>query len=185
MVQRKESAAVNPLGAITRTIVVVRCHRVILDSALAGIYGVTTGRLNEAVKRNRARFPEDFMFQLTDAEHANLISQFAISKQGRGGRRKLPWAFTEHGAIQASNVLNSALAVIMGVYVVRAFVRLRILLGSNIDLAKRVDALEARIQKRLGMHDQDIASIISTIRELMAGPPSKRRGIGFTADLSD
>ncbi len=174
----------NPLDAITGTIIVVRGHRVILDSRLAGIYGVTTGRLNEAVKRNKARFPADFMFQLTAAEHAALISQFATSKRGRGGRKKRPWAFTEHGAIQASNVLNSALAVTMGVYVVRAFVRLRVLLRSNRDLAKRVDALEARIERKLGAHDEDIASIISTIRKLMAAPSSRHRGIGFTADLN-
>jgi hypothetical protein len=86
---------------------------------------VSTGRLNEAVKRNIERFPQDFMFRLADAEHAALISQIATSKPGRGGRRKLPWVFTEYGAIQAANVLNSHRAVTMGVYVVRAFVQLR------------------------------------------------------------
>jgi len=102
---------------------------VILDSDLALIYGVSTGRLNEAVKRNIERFPQDFMLRLSDAEYAALISQIATSKPGHGGRRKLPWAFTEHGAIQAANVLNSARAIAMGVYVVRAFVQLRELLG--------------------------------------------------------
>jgi hypothetical protein len=92
---------------ITNSILVFRGHKVLLDAELATLYGVTTGRLNEAVKRNLERFPPDFMFQLTAAEHAALISQIATSKPGRGGRRKLPWVFTEHGAIQAANVLNS------------------------------------------------------------------------------
>ena len=90
-----------------RSILILRGQRVILDSDLALIYGVSTGRLNEAVKRNIERFPQDFMLRLSDAEYAALISQIATSKPGRGGRRKLPWAFTEHGAIQAANVLNS------------------------------------------------------------------------------
>jgi len=96
---------------ITNSILVFRGHKVLLDAELATLYGVTTGRLNEAVKRNLERFPRDFMFQLSAAEHAALISQIATSKPGRGGRRKLPWVFTEHGAIQAANVLNSPRAV--------------------------------------------------------------------------
>jgi len=141
------SKTLAAVGDITRSITVLRGHRVILDAELAAIYGVTTGRLNEAVKRNAERFPEDFMFRLSAAEHAALISQIATSKSGRGGRRKLPWAFTEHGAIQAANVLNSPPAIAMGVYVVRAFVQLRELLNSNKELAKRLDQLEARIEK--------------------------------------
>ncbi len=109
----------------------------ILDSELAAIYGVSTGRFNEAVKRNIGRFPEDFMLRLTRAEHTALISQIATSNPGRGGRRKLPWAFTEHGAIQAANVLNSPRAIEMGIYVVRAFVRFRELLSSNKELARQ------------------------------------------------
>ena len=124
------------------------------------------------------------MFRLTAAEHAVLISQIAISTPSRGGHRKLPWAFTEHGAIQAANVLNSPRAVGMGVYVVRAFVKLRELLASNKELARRLDALEARIEKKLATHDQAIAAILSAIRELMNPPVPKRRPIGFTADLS-
>ena len=177
--------ALVPVERITQAILVLRSQRVILDSDLAAIYGVTTGRLNEAVKRNADRFPEDFMFRLSAAEHAALISQFATSKPGRGGRRKLPWAFTEHGAIQAANVLNSPRAVAMGVYVVRAFVKLRELLISNRELARRFDELEARLEKRLTAHDETIAAILSAIRELMNPPPSKRRGIGFTADIEE
>src|SRR5947207_15605777 len=105
------STALTRTADITRAIFVLRGHRVILDRDLAAIYGVSTGRLNEAVKRNADRFPEDFMLRLTQAEHAALISQIAISKPGRGGRRKLPWAFTEHGAILAATVLNSPRAV--------------------------------------------------------------------------
>lgn len=168
---------------ITRAILVLRGQRVILDSDLAAIYGVTTGRLNEAVKRNAARFPEDFMFRLSVPEHAALISQIAISSAGRGGRRKLPWAFTEHGAIQAANVLNSARAVATGVYVVRAFVKLRGLLSANRELARKLDELESRLDRRLTEHDKAIAAILAAIRELMRPPEPPRRGIGFTADL--
>lgn len=144
---------------------------------------MSTGRFNEAVKRNIERFPDDFMLRLSAAEYAALISQNATSKPGRGGRRKLPWAFTEHGAIQAANVLNSPRAVAMGIYVVRAFVQLRELLASNKDLARRLDQLEARLDKKLATHDEAIAAILSAIRQLMNPPLPKRRGIGFTADL--
>ena len=170
---------------LSRSILVLRGQRVILDSDLAVIYGVTTGRLNEAVKRNAERFPEDFMFRLSAVEHAVLLSQFAITTPVRGGRRQLPWAFTEHGAIQAANVLNSPRAIAMGVYVVRAFVKLRELLASNKELARRLDELEARIEKKLATHDEAIAAILSAIRQLMNPPTPKRRPIGFTADLSE
>jgi hypothetical protein len=170
---------------ISRSIFFLRGRRVILDSDLAGIYGVTTGRFNEAVKRNIKRFPEDFMLRLSAAEYAALISQSATSKPRRGGRRKLPWAFTEHGAIQAANVLNSPRAIAMGVYVVRAFVQLRELLASNKDLARRLDQLEARLDKKLATHDDAIAAILSAIRELVNPLAPKRRGIGFTANIEE
>jgi hypothetical protein len=121
------------------------------------------------------------MFRLSAVEHTALISQFATSKPGRGGRRKLPWAFTEHGAIQAANVLNSPRAIAMGVYVVRAFVRLRELLASNTALARKLDELERKYKH----HDDAITAILSAIRELTNPPLPKRRGIGFTADLSE
>jgi hypothetical protein len=181
VVKAKPAGAV-PVEQITRTLVVLRGHRIILDRDLAGIYGVTTGRLNEAVKRNLRRFPEDFMFRLTAAEADDLRSQFAISSWG--GRRYLPYAFTEHGAIQAANVLNSGRAVEMSVYVVRAFVQLRELLASNTELARRLDELEARIESKLTRHDEAIAAMLSAIRELMNPAPAAQRGIGFTADLS-
>jgi hypothetical protein len=170
---------------IARAIIILRGHRVLLDTELAALYGVTTKRLNEQVRRNAERFPWDFMFQLTAAETTALRSQFATSKAtaGRGGRRYLPYAFTEHGALQAANILNSPRAVEMSLYVVRAFVQLRELLGSNKELAKRLDQLEARIEKKLATHDDAIAAMLSAIRGLMHPPAQKRRGIGFTADV--
>ena len=175
-----------PAARIVRAILFLRGHRVIVDADLAALYGVTTKRLNEQVKRNAGRFPEDFVFQLTTAEAAALRSQIATSKSattGRGGRRYLPYVFTEHGALQAANVLNSQRAVEMSLYVVRAFVQLRELLSSNKELAKRLDQLEARIGKKLATHDEAISAILAAIRELMQPPATKRRGIGFTANI--
>jgi ORF6N domain len=155
-------------------------QRAILDADLAALYGVTTKRLNEQVKRNIDRFPEDFLFQLSDQEAAALRSQLATLKPGRGQHRKyLPFAFTEHGAIMAATVLNSPRAIEMSVYVVRAFVQLRELLASNSALSRKLDELE----KKYRHHDEAIAAILSAIRELMHPPAPKRRGIGFTADL--
>jgi hypothetical protein len=169
---------------ISRAILVLRGHKVLLDAELAALYGVSTKRFNEQVRRNRNRFPADFMFQLTPEEQRSLRSQFATSKtapSGRGGRRYSPYAFTEHGAIMAATILNSPRAVEMSVYVVRAFVRLRELLSSNKELARRFAQLEAR----LATHDEAITAILSAIRELMNPMPPTRRSIGFTADLEE
>jgi hypothetical protein len=169
---------------ITRAIHVLRGHRVLLDAELAALYGVTIKRFNEQVRRNRQRFPADFMFQLTAEESDSLRSQFATLKNRRGQHRKyLPYAFTEHGAIMAATILNSPRAVEMSVYVVRAFVQLRELLSSNKELARRFAQLEARLDKKLTSHDEAIAAILSAIRQLMHSPAPKRRPIGFTADL--
>ena len=175
-----------PVEKITRAILVLRGHRVLLDSNLALLYGVTTKRLNEQVRRNLERFPDDFMFRITAAEASVLRSQFATSNgtAGSGGRRYLPYVFTEHGAIQAANILNSPRAVEMGIYVVRAFVRLRALIASNKELTTRFAQLEVRLDKKLAHHDAAIAAILSAIRELMNPPVPKNRGIGFTADLN-
>ena len=178
MVRMKKSAAVA-IDRITQSIIILRGQKVLLDSDLAALYGVTTARLNQQVRRNLERFPEDFMFQVTKEEHQSLMLQFATSKPGRGGSRKLPLVFTEHGAIQAANVLSSARAIEMGIYVVRAFVQLRDLLASNKELAKRVDELEKRIVRKLDTHDQAITEIIKTIRQLMNPPEPKKRAIGF------
>jgi ORF6N domain len=165
-----KSLALVPVEHITRAILVLRGQRVLLDAELAALYAVTTKRFNEQVRRNRERFPEDFMFQLTAEELASLRSQTATSKvppRGRGGRRYLPYAFTEHGTIMAATVLNSPRAVEMSVYVVRAFVQLRELLSSNRELARRFAQLETRLEKKLTEHDRAIAAILSAIRESM------------------
>lgn len=131
---------------------------------------------HEQVRRNTERFPEDFMFQLDKQEFAALMSQTAISNPGRGGRRKLPYAFTEHGAIMAASVLNSPRAVEVSVQVVRAFVRLRELLASNKELAKKLDALELK----LSSHDKTIVQIVNAIRDLISpSEPKEKHPIGF------
>jgi len=124
------------------------------------IYGIPTFRFNEAIKRNRERFPEDFMFRLTAAQFAALTSQFAMSKKGRGGRRTLPYAFTEHGAVMAANILNSPRAVQMSVFVVRAFLKMRALLGDKRDLAQKLASLEKELKKRLDVHEAVIVTIM-------------------------
>lgn len=168
-----------PVERITGSILILRRQRVLLDRDLAEIYGVSTGQLNQAVKRNSTRFPEDFMFQLTEPEAQNLRSQIVISSWG--GRRYQPCVFTEYGAIQAANVLRSQRAIDMSLYVVRAFVQLREILASNKELAQRLDELE----RKLDTHDQAITGILKTIRELMHTPAPKQRPIGFTANLDE
>jgi len=152
----------------------IRRERVILDSDLAGIYGVPVKALNQAVKRNAGRFPEDFVFQVSRAESKSLRSQFVTSKT-RGGRRYLAYAFTEHGAIMAANVLNSRQAVHMSVFVVRAFVKLRETLATHKEFAEKVTELE----RKLGTHDKAIMAIIAAIRELTGPARQKPRVIGF------
>ena len=156
------------------------------DYELASLYGMSTKRFNQQVRRNRKRFPADFMFQLTTEETSSLRSQIATLKTGRGQHRKyLPYVFTEHGAIMAATILNSTRAVEMSVYVVRAFVQLREMLASNKELARRFAQLETRLDKKLTIHDEAIAAILSAIRQLMHPPSPKRRPIGFTADLRE
>ena len=167
-------ATISP-QALGGRILEVRGQRVLLDSDLADLYEVDTKRLNEQVKRNADRFPADFMFQLSPDEFANLKSQFATSSWG--GKRKLPNAFTEHGAIMAASVLNSKRAVEMSVYVVRAFVQLREMLSSQKVLAEQL----AKLERRVGHHDNSLAEIIDTLRGLMERPAPAKRGIGFTA----
>lgn len=160
-----------PIERVESVVLVIRGEKVILDADLARLYGVTTSRLNEQVGRNRERFPEDFVFQLTGEESATLRSQNAISKS-RGGRRYLPFAFTEHGAIMAANVLNSQRAVQASVQVVRAFVKLRRILASHTELAKKLAELE-------GKYDSQFKIVFEAIRKLMAPPVVKRKEIGF------
>jgi hypothetical protein len=165
----------------------VRGNRVMLDADLACIYGVQTRRLNEQVRRNAERFPRDFMFQLTRQEAADLKSQIATSSErpiqsrfatdsGHGGRRKLPYAFTEHGAIMAANVLNSPEAIRMSVFVVRAFVKMREALISRSELERRL----LRIENVLLAHDESIRELYDQIRPLLLPPPEPpRKKIGF------
>jgi phage regulator Rha-like protein len=156
-------------------ILIFRHQRVILDSDLAALYGVTVKRLNEQIKRNHERFPTDFMFQLTAKEDEALRSQIVISKKGRGGRRYPPYAFTEHGAIMAATVLNSKQAIEMSVFVVRAFVRMREMLAKNRQLAAKINELD----RRLETHDTAIQDIIEAIKELMVPEGPSKRKIGF------
>ncbi len=145
---------------------------------------MSTKALNQAVKRNAGRFPDDFMFRLTLAETAALNrSQFVTGSQKHRDLRLGACAFTEHGAIMAATVLRSPRAIEMSLYVVRAFVNLRETLASNAELAARLDELEERIVRRIGTYDQAIAGILNTLRELTSIPARKSRPIGFTADL--
>ena len=176
------NAVLVPAEIIAERIFIVRGHKVILDADLATLYEVPTKRFNEAVKRNVAKFPADFMFALSATEWAALRSQIATLEPGRGQHRKyLPYVFTEHGAIMAATLLNSPRAVEASVFVVRAFVQLREFLASNKDLARQLKALEKRIEKKLGSQDQAIAGIIDTLRQLMS-PANTRRRIGFVID---
>lgn len=156
-------------------ILILRQQRVILDRDLAELYGVPVRQLNQQVKRNRDRFPADFTFQLTAKEDEALRSQIVISKKGRGGRRYLPYAFTEHGAIMAATVLNSKRAIEMSVFVVRAFVRMREMLAKNRQLAAKINELD----RRLETHDTAIQDIIEAIKELMVPEGPSKRKIGF------
>ncbi len=151
---------------------VVRGRRVILDSDLARLYGVTTSRLNQQFRRNRERFPEDFVFILTPDEAAEGLSQFVTALGGRN-RRKPPLAYTEHGAVMAANVLKSDRAAAMSVQVVRAFVQLRRLASSHEKIARLLGELEASISKRLDRHDRDIDSLFKALASLMEDAPSK------------
>ena len=178
------SAAIEPLsiGEVAQRIIVIRGQRVLLDADLARFYGESTKRLNQQVNRNRARFPDDFMFQLSAEEFADLRLQSATSSApgakaaGHGGRRYAPLAFTEHGAIMASMVLGSERATALSVYVVRAFVELRSLISSNKELATKVHALE----RKVSVHERNIAELADSMAALLATPaPPPKRPIGF------
>jgi hypothetical protein len=179
--------------AITLRIATVRGQRVIVDADLAALYGVETKRFNEAVKRNLAKFPADFMFTLTTEEFGALRSQFATSNDqastsgpGRGGRRYAPRVFTEHGALMAATILNSPRAVEVSIFVVRAFVRLRELATSHGDLAKRLAELEDKTEALAMNHDTfshntraQLKKVFDALRELMTPPDPPKRPIGF------
>jgi hypothetical protein len=151
----------------------LRGYEGMLDSDLADLYGVRTKALNQAVQRKRERFPSDFLLQLTAEEAESLRSQTVTSKAGRGGRRYLPYVFTEHGAVMLASVLNSAAAVAASIQVVRAFVRVRMILGTHKDLARKLDALEHKCDRRFKV-------VFDTIREMLPPPlEPRKRPIGF------
>jgi hypothetical protein len=156
---------------VARRICLLRGEKVMLASYLAALYGVSTSALNQAVRRNRKRFPSDFMFQLTAKEWESLKSQFVTSKRG-GARRALPYAFTEHGVAMLSSVLTSDRAAAVNIAIMRTFVRLREMLLSNADLAGKLDALEKK-------YDAQFKTVFDAIRELMTPPEPARRQIGF------
>jgi hypothetical protein len=162
-----------PMPRIAQSIHFLRGEKVILGQDLALLYGVTVGALSQAVKRNRNRFPKDFVFQLTAEEFANLKSQFVISSWG--GRRAFPYAFTEQGVAMLSSVLKSDRAVKVNIAIMRAFVRLREALETNRELARKF----AELEKHVGKHDDEIAAIIDAIRQLMTPPEKPPRQIGF------
>ncbi|HLW83845.1 MAG TPA: ORF6N domain-containing protein [Candidatus Sulfotelmatobacter sp.] len=171
----------TPIPSVESRILFLRRQRIILDSDLAELYRVPVKRLNEQVRRNCEKFPSDFMFRLTTKEHRLLRSQFATSKKGSGGRRYLPYAFTEHGAIMAATVLSTERAIQMSVFVVRAFVRLRDLIATSRRLASKVHELE----NHLGTHDSVILDLIEAIKELTAPKAPHRRRIGFQSAVRE
>lgn len=166
---------------IAQRVFTLRGQRVLLDSDLASLYGVELKRLNEQVRRNRARFPEDFAFQVAIKELRNLKPQIATSSWG--GRRKAPIVFTEHGAIMAATVLNSPRAVEMSVYVVRAFVKLREVLASNTDLACKLEALEKSVASLDRDTRRQFAEVYRAVRALMTPTVVPSRPVGFTAEI--
>ncbi|MEO8026956.1 MAG: ORF6N domain-containing protein [Bryobacteraceae bacterium] len=165
------------LEAVESKIHVFRNQKVMIDADIAKLYDVPTKRLNEAVRRNASRFPADFMFRLTSQEVDDLRSQFATSKSGekRGGRRYLPFAFTEHGVAMLSSVLTSERAVQVNIAIVRTFIKMREIVASRLEIAERLDALE---QKYEG-HDRDLEAVFDTIREMLAVPETPKRRIGY------
>jgi hypothetical protein len=166
-----------PAERIERSILILRGHKVLLDEDLAEIYGVTTTRLNQQVRRNLERFPKDFSFVLTRQEFANLKLQFATSSSSWGGRRKPPRAFTEHRAVMAASVLNTPIAVAASIQVVRVFVQLRQMIAGHEDLRLKLEELE----KKFGEHDKKFVLVFEAIRQLMAPPtdPKRKGRIGF------
>jgi hypothetical protein len=162
-------------AAIERAVLRIRGHNVVLDEDLAALYEVQVKVLNQAVKRNRERFPPDFMFRLTTAEAKFLRSQTVTAKSSRGGRRTAPSAFTEEGVAMLSSVLRSTRAVRVNIEIMRAFVRLRRMLATNEELGRKLDALEQKYDTRFNV-------VFQAIRELMMPPRRRRRAIGFRVD---
>ena len=166
---KKTQQSIIPVERIASSIYLIRGEKVMLDSDLADLYHIETKNLNKAVKRNLRRFPNDFMFQLTDKEFESLKFQIGTSNQGRGGRRTLPYVFTEQGVAMLSSVLQSDRAADVNVAIMRAFVRMREMLASNKDLARKVEK-----------HDKEIAVLYNYLQKLLEPPKSPKRRIGYT-----
>ena len=172
---RMKPTHLTPRERIENVIFYVRGQKVMLDQDLAELYGVETKKLNQAVKRNIERFPEDFMFSLNKKEWETLKFHFGTSKDGRGGRRYLPYVFTEHGALMLANVLNSKKAVLVSIEIVRAFARLRQIIASNKLLAQKLAKLEKK-------YDSQFKTVFDAIRSLMEPASSGKTSIGFKLD---
>ncbi|MGA2135007.1 MAG: ORF6N domain-containing protein [Bryobacteraceae bacterium] len=170
--QKKRSEALVPAEIVERRILLIRGHKVMLDSHLAELYEVPTKVLNQATRRNAARFPKDFMFQLTREEAESLRSRFVTSKEGRGGRRYLPYVFTEQGVAMLSTVLNSERAIAVNIAIMRTFVRLRQILATHKALAERLDAMEKK-------YDQQFKVVFDILKQLMEPPAKPKRPLGF------
>ena len=167
---------ITQIELITSKILIIRGEKVMLDADLAKLYGVTTKRLNEQLRRNRMRFPDDFVFQLTKEEKNELVANCDHLKNIKYSKT-LPWAFTEHGAIMVASVLNTPLAIEMSVFIVRAFIQMRDMLRHHKKLAEKLAILE----RKVSTHDVHIRSLFEAIRQLMSPPPKKKSLIGFTA----
>jgi len=167
-----EHSSLIPIEKIERMIYFIRGEKVMLDRDLAALYGVPTKALKQAVKRNIDRFPDDFMFELNPAEFENWRSQFVTSKADRKGLRYAPMAFTQHGILMLSSVLNSERAISVNIEIMRAFVKLRQMLASNADLSRRLDELESK-------YDRQFKVVFDAIRQLMSPPVQTRKQIGF------
>lgn len=175
-----EKRSLIPIERIEKSILLIRGHKVLIDADLARLYGTTTKRLNEQVKRNIERFPEDFMFRLTDDEFASLKEQATTlnGHEGWGGRRYPPNVFTEHGALMAASLINTPLAVKVSIFVVRAFVRLRQTFQTQEDLARKIDDMEKK-------YDAQFRVVFDAIRQLMAPPKPKKNQIGFHWEIKE
>jgi leucyl aminopeptidase len=183
--------AIIPIGQIEQRILLIRGQRVMLDADLAGLYGTTTKRLNEQVKRNLRRFPEDFMFQLTTKEWADLTSQIAMSNaqsnrsqiatgsQRHRDPRFTPYAFTEHGALMAANILRRERAIQMSVFVVRAFIRMRQMIIQQQGLARKLAELEKKLTERLDVHETAITEVLRQIMRLLSPPPESEPHVPY------
>jgi len=163
-----------PIERIAEKIYLIRDQKVMLDSDLAELYGITTGNLNKAVKRNIRRFPDDFMFQLVQDEYEALLFQTGIANDGRGGRRTPPFAFTEQGVAMLSSVLHTDRAIDINVSIMRAFVRLREMLATHKDIARKIEE-----------HDKQISNLYEHVERLLRVPEKKKHPIGFMRDRLD